>query len=309
VEIHVAEVKRMKRRERKGKTGSPTAIKRFAIFFCAIILSVSLSSFVSTVTKANPDPVVWVDNSGNDCWENTPCKNTVKDGIEAVDSSGIVYIYEGVYEEDPLSIDDHVSLIGLNGSEVTKVGKTSGMDNHTIQIDENLFVNISGLMIRNIFNGVRRGINSSPNTTLRVSDCIFQNLYVGIYVTDGYLFAESNFFNVTATTSAYQPNAIFVYGGSTGSIVVNNTFKYTKNGLAVRIHETAIQLIANNTITNFTYNFGIVGVKLWDFVQEIDSQNSVDSKPIYYWVHENGNNIPTCEWGTSVISSTTFKPS
>jgi parallel beta-helix repeat protein len=48
--------------------------------------------------------------------------------------------------------------------------------------------------------------------------------------------------------------------------------------------------LTNNTITNFTHNFGIVGVKLWDFVQEIDSQNSVDSKPIYYWVHENGNN-------------------
>lgn len=248
------EVKRMKRREREGRTESHTASERFAVFFCAIILSVSLSSFVSTVTKANPDPVVWVDSSDNNCWGNTPCENTVQGGINGVDSNGTVYIYEGEYNEDTILIDRSVSLIGLNGSEVTMVGNASIMTGHTMQIDENLFVNISGLMIRNIFNGVRRGINSSANTALRVSDCIFQNLYVGIYVTEGYLFAESNFFNVTATIPAYQPNAIFVYGGSTSSIVVNNAFKYTKNGLAVRIHETAIQLIANNT-----FNQGSIG--------------------------------------------------
>lgn len=238
----------MKRRVRKEQTRSHTASERFTVFFCAIILSASLSSFVSTVTEANPDPIVWVDSSGNNCWGNTPCEETVRLGINGVDSGGTVYIYEGDYPEDTITIDRHVSLIGLNGSEVTKVGDDGGMTtSHTMQINENLFVNISGLMIRNIFNGARWGINSSSNTVLRVSDCIFQNLYYGIYIADGYLDADSNYFNVTAE-NGYQPASIFVTGGSTDSIIVNNTFEFKNwHGVGVRIDGTAIRLIANNT--------------------------------------------------------------
>lgn len=42
--------------------------------------------------------------------------------------------------------------------------------------------------------------------------------------------------------------------------------------------------LTNNVITNYTYNFGVVGEKHYDFVEDIDLENTVNGRKIYYFV-------------------------
>ncbi len=220
----------------------------FAVLCTAILLFTTL--FVhATMNGVASDPVVYVDDDG-ECDKNSPCYTTVQDGLDNVDSGGTVNIYAGTYPAQN-SIDKSVDIIGLDGSDNTIVGNPNGIGGQTFDITYGLTVSISDLQITGPWSGYR-GIKCANDTNLFLTNNIFKDLYSGVYISDGYLFADSNDFNQTRVTYGYQPHGIFVYGGSTDSIIVNNTFKFKKWGLGIRIHETAIRLIANNTLIQDT---------------------------------------------------------
>ncbi len=96
-------------------------------------------------------------------------------------------------------------------------------------------------------------------------------------------------------------NTISTTSGPTGILIEysdNNTFLNNSvtsssnagSGRGVRLRYAGGNNLSKNTIAGFRYNFGVEGEKLWDFVQDIDSNNTVDGRRIYYWVNENGNN-------------------
>ncbi|MGA3191763.1 MAG: S8 family serine peptidase [Candidatus Bathyarchaeia archaeon] len=60
----------------------------------------------------------------------------------------------------------------------------------------------------------------------------------------------------------------------------------------------------NNAITNNTFNFGLYGESLMDFIQDIDSSNTVAGKPICYIVNQTGSSVPTDAGYVAVVNST-----
>jgi parallel beta-helix repeat protein len=57
-------------------------------------------------------------------------------------------------------------------------------------------------------------------------------------------------------------------------------------------------------MTTNTYNFGVYGKQLQHFINDIDTSNTIDSKPVYYWVNRSYDQIPSNAGYVAVVNST-----
>jgi parallel beta-helix repeat protein len=63
-------------------------------------------------------------------------------------------------------------------------------------------------------------------------------------------------------------------------------------------------LLRDNEISNNTWNFAVTGNSISHFVHDIDSSNTVDGKPMYYWVNKHGEQVPEDAGYVALINST-----
>jgi len=61
--------------------------------------------------------------------------------------------------------------------------------------------------------------------------------------------------------------------------------------------------LRDNTISGSHYNFCVAGGTLAEYTQDIDTSNTVNGKPIYYWVGEKNKKIPSDAGYVGVINS------
>ena len=62
--------------------------------------------------------------------------------------------------------------------------------------------------------------------------------------------------------------------------------------------------LQNNTMSGNKYNFDVSGNALSDYTQNIDTSNTVDGKPIYYWIDQQDEQIPDDAGFVGVVNST-----
>lgn len=63
-------------------------------------------------------------------------------------------------------------------------------------------------------------------------------------------------------------------------------------------------LLRNNDMSNNTWNFGVWGDSISHFVHDIDSSNTVDGKPMYFWVNQHGKQVPNDAGYVALVNST-----
>jgi parallel beta-helix repeat protein len=109
----------------------------------------------------------------------------------------------------------------------------------------------------------------------------------------------SNGNNITGNTVIHNLKGIFLeysgYNSISGNVITNNHY-----GVILKI--STGNVLRSNNMTDNSYNMGIYGidddlfhfgsVSLSSFLQDIDSSNTVNGKPVYYWVNQHGNRIP-----------------
>lgn len=230
-----------------------TERKMRCIAVSIVLMATVLINIGSEVVRAPPPPgTVYVDD---DFDINTPGWGvdhfkTIQEGVDAVASDGSVKVYAGDYDENVL-IGKNLGLEALNGSAVTTVGKNyiPAADTAALKIDPGYSVSISGFNITEIYNGWYCGIYGGSGAKIIATNNKFYDLFMSIKIVEGYLYADSNEFDVVSLSTG-RPHGIFLVGGSTTSVIVNNTFDYHDvKGQGVRVDKTAIRLIANNTFT------------------------------------------------------------
>jgi thermitase len=94
---------------------------------------------------------------------------------------------------------------------------------------------------------------------------------------------------------------IFLLGCDADTI--NNTV-IIENTYGLFLDTSQSTTARNNAITNNTFNFGLYGESITDFIQDIDPSNTVAGKPICYIVNQTGNNVPTDAGYVAVVNST-----
>jgi parallel beta-helix repeat protein len=67
--------------------------------------------------------------------------------------------------------------------------------------------------------------------------------------------------------------------------IINNT-----QGLSLL--KSSNNILRNNSMVSNKYNFGVDGDTLLQFINDIDTSNTVDNNPVYYWINEHEKSVP-----------------
>jgi parallel beta-helix repeat protein len=83
-----------------------------------------------------------------------------------------------------------------------------------------------------------------------------------------------------------------VYTESKYNTVTNNTISFSTDGDGLFIYSSTGNNLSDNTMLNNLYNFRVEGEEISDFINFVDTSNTVDGKPIYYWLHQMDMAVP-----------------
>lgn len=78
----------------------------------------------------------------------------------------------------------------------------------------------------------------------------------------------------------------------------------TNNALGVFLDSSASSTLRNNSMTVNRYNFGVLGLELSHYIQDVDTSNLVDGKPVCYLVNHHGEEVPPSAGFVALINST-----
>jgi parallel beta-helix repeat protein len=107
----------------------------------------------------------------------------------------------------------------------------------------------------------------------------------------GVLLLSTN--NASIINSDIANNVYGIYVGiySTDNTLVGNTLKDNVNGVYLE-ERTKFTTMRDNNITGGQMNFGI-SPDVPQYIEDIDFSNTVDGKPIVYWINQHDRQVPT----------------
>jgi len=198
--------------------------------------------------------------------------------IQPLKASGTIYIgsdytfTSNIYEPIVVTADNII----IDGNGYTLHGTGSGTG---INMTGRSNVTIKNMEIRAFGYNVRL-VGSSSNT---ISGNNITNSHWGIMLTA----SSSN--TISGNSITNNANGIRVSLGSSNNIIGNNV---TNNDDGVSIVASSNNTLRNNDVSNNLYNFGVREGSLSHYIQDMDDSNTVDGKPVYYWVNTRDMAVP-----------------
>jgi parallel beta-helix repeat protein len=119
-----------------------------------------------------------------------------------------------------------------------------------------------------------------------------------------YLKANNTLLNgFTIKNSGYNftDSGIYVDHSINSQISDNNVIE---NNLGLYLYASSNIVLRNNSITTNRYNFGIYGDNLQEYIHDIDATNTVDGKPLIYWVNQTDRKAPVNSGYVAIVNST-----
>ena len=145
----------------------------------------------------------------------------------------------------------------------------------------------------------KRGIQLVSSNDNTISNNMITNNYIGIGL---WLSAENNAISNNAISNGTVGGVGLYLDHSSSNTIGNNTV--TNNDYGIELYRSGDNTLRNNNMTDNSYNFGVYGGSLSNFIQDIDASNMVDGKPIYYWVNQHDKSISGDAGYIGVINST-----
>jgi len=160
----------------------------------------------------------------------------------------------------------------------------------------NLFNNSVGISVKhsrdnilennNIPNNELNGIElyQSTNNTID-SNIITNNAVHGIY----FAYSTENVVErnlISNNSRGIYLSVCFGPNNITENVVTNNTW------WGININCCYKTTLRRNELINNLYNFGVRGLRLSHFLHDVDSTNTVNGKPVYYWIDRHDETVP-----------------
>ena len=207
----------------------------------------------------------------------------IQQAIDSAEAHDTIEVRNGTYVEN-LKIGKSLDLIGTGPDNTT----IDGSDTYHVVLVEADYVNLSGFKIRRscFRNDDPTGHYCSGVHLLSSFNRVFDNNltenYHGVYI------GEESSNNHIFSNIGYENNdsIVRIHGGG-DNLIYNNTSMSIHVGIAVSGYNNRIFNNSMNGDGIFTYNS--IEERLSN---EIDTSNTVNGKPIYYWKEENSKIIP-----------------
>jgi parallel beta-helix repeat protein len=197
-----------------------------------------------------------------------------------IDISG-EYVYSGIQV-----LRDNIVIDGAHHTL-----KTQDAGNNGIDLSERTEVTVKNLVIR----GFKQGIfleGASGNTILRNEIIGFKGegpygVPTGIWVSS---YSNNNRIEANNVTSNID-YGILVQAASTNNIITGNTI--TGNGVGLALDYCPNNSLRNNRIYGNEHNFKLGHNTFAQFIQDIDDSNTIEGKPVCYWIGHHNETVPS----------------
>lgn len=239
-----------------------------------------------------------------DSNNNTINKNTIErnfDGIKLFNSSGNIIIE---------------NIVRMNRNCGIKIESTSDynfVNDNVIEQNENHGIVLYSSSYNNIYNN-NMTLNAASGVILYMySNCNliahntaklnFKGVELGAFSGNNNV-SENNLvdnnYGVILDTS--QNNTIFAnnlicskyYGvylySSPNNTIINNKIRNGFTGIF--LYMSSQNLLSNNLLTNNTYNLEVDGKNISHFINQIDTSNVIEEKPVYYLINKQNFTVP-----------------
>jgi parallel beta-helix repeat protein len=226
------------------------------------------------------------------------------EGTDKIQRDGDVYTFTGniygsiVVERYNIVIDGGGYILEGTGAAIDGPARNIGIDlawmrNVTIRnvcitsFDYGIRISgafnnaITGNDIKNNGYGIEVILNSSGNSIYENN--ITANIKGGIWID----FANGNTISSNQITNN-KPKGIWIYSSSNEILSENYV---ANNSYGIVIDRSSHTTLRNNTMIDNEQTFSVEGTGSDHFVNDIDVLNTVDGKPIYYWVNQHGKTV------------------
>jgi parallel beta-helix repeat protein len=141
------------------------------------------------------------------------------------------------------------------------------------------------------------GFTLSGINNVSIKNANIERFYYGILLSE----SSTNSISGNNITANYY-YGIGLYYSSNNSISGNNITNNNRYG--IWFQTSSNNTFRSNSMVNNTYNFFVVGVSLSDFVDDVDVSNTVNGKPVYYWINERDKAVPPDSGYVALIDCT-----
>lgn len=224
-----------------------------------------------------------VEMTGNNMSSNQPCgvllvgtsnsniTGNIIDGIRIWTSQGN-NVTGNTITGNNLDISSSVNN-SIVGNNITTGGGIELQDSDTNKIEENSLTS----------NGYGIYLVGSSNNSMR-QNRLESNVQYGVMLSD-----SSNYNDLAENNVTSGGNGIAILSSSTNNVTGNTVADNGGNG--IWLDASSGNTLTGNIITNNDYNFGVTGDNLSDFINNIDTSNSVNGKPVYYLIGQQDETI------------------
>jgi parallel beta-helix repeat protein len=299
------------------------------------MLLVSMLTLGLNVQQARSEPGIWaVDDDGPADFQ------TIREALSAAGEGDTILVYDGYYAEGQIDIykngialvaSGNVTIDGLQqGVGLNIVANNSSIAGFTITNAPSRGINLRGRgnsVVNNSVNDGRCGIylSSSSNCTISLNavenssefgirlddssrNTITQNSLLANYW--GMYISHSSDNTISLNNIEEQVwIGIDIVRSSNNSINSNNV---TNSGFGIALDLSPNNILRNNVMANNTYNFGLVTEGLYPSdtaltINEVDTSNTVNGKPVYYWVNKRNMTVPSNAGFVALVNCTDIR--
>lgn len=221
---------------------------------------------------------------------------TIQDAIDANETldGHTILVDKGVYYEQ-VFCDKSLVLTGEDEDNTIIDANGTGA-----VVELGINVSITNFTIRNGEYGIslgQGGLTPKYTGNTITNNKIMDNLYGGVVL--------QACANNTIANNIVMNNTLFgIHVWNSGeNTIINNTVLFNENGIDF-YGDSNDNVLRNNNMTDNTYNFGLIlrgdtenflygSATKPGIVNDVDASNTVNGKPIYYWVNRHDEEVPS----------------